>query len=185
MEDSCANVLWNRKNVFCVNVILENPWWDKGINTNLCKCILTLCKLIWTTSFVQYLENQQKKRVFSLAAWFDFCFYNICSTLCLFPRWENFAPTQNPQNHKDYWGQQNINSNQTHWCMNLISDLCFLFNYRSTELMSALVDKILENFPVKAFCQFKIWYRGLWSGERLISQMSTIWRHNIFLIWSS
>ena len=28
----------------------------------------------------------------------------------LISQWKNFAPTQSPQNHQNYWGQQNVNA---------------------------------------------------------------------------
>ena len=66
---------------------------------------------------------------------------------------------------KNYWGQQNVNSNQTHWCMNLISDLCNLFNYRSTELMSALVDKFWGIFQLRHFVSLRFGI-GVFDQER-------------------
>ena len=124
------------------------------------------CKLIWTTSFEQYPKNQQKRYIFfGSSVWF--LFFITSAALCAyFPGGKTSHQRRTLKTiKKNYWGQQNVNSNQTHWCMNLISDLCNLFNYRSTELMSALVDKFWGIFQLRHFVSLRFGI-GVFDQER-------------------
>ena len=49
--------------------------------------------------------------------------------------------------------------------------------------MSAFVAEFLENFPVKAFCQFKIWYLDPWLEEIALSDVNNMKPQSFCLIF--
>ena len=74
--------------------------------------------------------------------------------------------------------------------------MCLILNHQSmghchweipfvsyTSQCRSLLLKFWRIFPVKAFCQFKIWYLCPWLGERLLSQKSTISISHNLSIW--
>ena len=108
----------------------------------------------------------------------------------LISQWKNFAPTQSPQNHQNYWGQQNVNAaiKTRILTLNVCSFRTIRLKTRFTFCiisgsMSAFVAEFLENFPVKAFCRFKIWYLDPWLEEIALSDVNNMKPQSFCLIF--